>query len=256
MVKAQIPLPAAHRVASATNVILDGHGTIRFCGNPRLFGGDRQEIDGQPIGNFIPKLALPRVRPGKGEPVGEIDDAPTPWHRHSLHATGGRSIEVEVSLRLLALDRQVAILVLLRLPQDERTPPRGMAALLDRAASDAKATYVIDDEGRIVFVNGALERLTGYSSDEICGMTPLALRRDSDARDLCREVWTTLLSGHTLRGVFMNRTKNGQVYREAQCIRPFVGDDGMISHFVATCRNLDGDCAVASSLEPGRASLP
>jgi PAS domain S-box-containing protein/diguanylate cyclase (GGDEF)-like protein len=244
------PVPAtarllADRANNTTTVILDGRGTIRFCGNPHLFGGHRHEIDEQPIGHFIPTLALPETAAGHGAAVGNSDFTSPLWQRHLLQTLDGRSHEIEVSLRLLALESEVAVLAMLRPPQDERTTQRGMDSLLTSAEGNAEAMCITDCVGRIVFVNHAFERLTGYSSEEACGKTPAVFRSDTHAPAFCRDMWATLLGGNELRTVFSNCTKDGRVYREQQCIRPFIGEAGRISHFVATCRNLGDDTSTA-----------
>ena len=233
---------SAQRDSCTTTLILDDRGTIRFCGNPQLFGGHRGEIEDQAIATFIPTLMLPDVAAGRGAAAGLGDVAPSLWRRHLLRALDGSSLEVEVSLRQLALDCEVALLVMLRAPREARAAAqRGIETLLASAGRRAEAVCVTDYFGRIVFVNRAFEHLTGYSAAEACGTTQAAFRSDRRDPALSRDMWATLLDGHELRTVFSNRRKDGNAYREEQYIRPFIGDDGRISHFVATCRKLGGD---------------
>jgi PAS domain S-box-containing protein len=233
---------SAQRGSCTTTLILDGRGTIRFCGNPRLFGGHRDEIEDQPIATFIPSLALPDTAPGRGA-AACLGDYALQWQRHLLRARDGRSLEVEISLRQLALDGEVAVLLMLRAPRDARAAQRGIETLLASAAHRAEAVCVTDYFGCIVFVNRAFERLTGYSAAEACGTTQAAFRTDHRDPPLSHDMWATLLDGHELRAVFGNRTKDGDAYLEEQYIRPFIGDDRRISHFVATCRKVSGDTA-------------
>lgn len=97
---------------------------------------------------------------------------------------------------------------------------------------------VTDRDGRIEYVNPAFEETTGYSLDEVRGATPRVLRSGHHDEAFYRELWTTILAGETFRGVFVNRRKNGELYRDHRTIAPVLDDDGRITHFVSTGRDL------------------
>jgi PAS domain S-box-containing protein len=216
------------------SLIIDGRGIIRFCGDPKLFGGDRGDVDGQLLRNFIPALVLPPTGTSDVAPPGESGYVAPPWQLHSLETLAGRSLDVEVSVRPLPVDGQVAMLVVLRAPQAGRSSMRCIDDLLARSKRSAEAICVTDNVGRVVFVNSAFELLTGYTAAE-AGMLIWAAGGDSA---FSRDKWPTLLDGNEVRAVVNSRTKDGRVYREEQRIRPFVDVAGRVSHFVATCRNL------------------
>jgi len=88
------------------------------------------------------------------------------------------------------------------------------------AESCPDAVLVTDRDGRIEYVNGAFERMTGYRRDELVGKRPAALKSGTHEADFYRALWDALLGGQEFRAVFANRRKGGELYYEEKIIRP------------------------------------
>jgi protein-histidine pros-kinase len=97
----------------------------------------------------------------------------------------------------------------------------------------ANAIVITDRQGRIVWVNPAFSRLTGYSSQEAVGQNPRLLKSGNHDQRVYYDLWKTILSGHVWSGEIVNRRKDGSLYTEEQSITPVKNDDGKISHFIA-----------------------
>ena len=82
------------------------------------------------------------------------------------------------------------------------------------------AVLVTDRDGRIEYVNGAFERMTGYRRDELVGKRPAALKSGTHEADFYRALWCALLAGQEFRAIFTNRKKGGDLYYEEKIIRP------------------------------------
>lgn len=106
---------------------------------------------------------------------------------------------------------------------------------LQTAALEAAANAVVitDRNGIIRWANLGFTHLTGYSSAEVCGLTPRVLKSGQQPPSFYRLLWSTILAGQTWQGEIMNRRKNGSLYREEQTITPVRDADGAISHFIA-----------------------
>jgi diguanylate cyclase (GGDEF)-like protein/PAS domain S-box-containing protein len=99
------------------------------------------------------------------------------------------------------------------------------------------AVLVTDPAGRIVYVNPAFERMTGYAAGEIAGRTPALLKSGIHEADFYRRLWSTLLAGQEFRALFANRRKSGEPYYEDKIIRPLFDDAGHITHFISYGRD-------------------
>jgi PAS domain S-box-containing protein len=92
---------------------------------------------------------------------------------------------------------------------------------------------ITDIEGRIEYVNPYFEELTGYKLQEVIGQKPNVLKSGYQDESFYSDLWNTILSGETWKGVFKNLKKNGQAYWESAVISPVKDQEGQIINFVA-----------------------
>ena len=113
------------------------------------------------------------------------------------------------------------------------------AQLVAQAVQQSAVPMVITDLApRIVFVNDAFCRMTGYSRDELVGANPSVLSSGQTPREVYGEMWMTILSGRTWHGDLSNRRKNGEVYVESLFISPMADEHGAIRHFVGSWQDV------------------
>ncbi len=95
-----------------------------------------------------------------------------------------------------------------------------------------------DRDGRIEYVNPAVEEITGYSREELLGKTPRVWKSGLHPREFFEELWETLLSGRSFRATFVNRKKNGELFYLDQTITPIKNPCGQIVGFIATGKDV------------------
>jgi len=106
--------------------------------------------------------------------------------------------------------------------------------LLFEAINQADESVVITNRnGKIVFVNPAFERFTGYSKQEVLGKNPRILQSGKHDKTFYKQLWKTILSGKTWRGELINRRKDGTFFTEKASISPVLDDKGKIVNFIA-----------------------
>ncbi len=102
-----------------------------------------------------------------------------------------------------------------------------------------EADDLIEPSGpKIVYVNPAFERLTGYSAGEIIGETPRILQgslTDAAARS---RIAARLADGVAVRETLLNYSKSGTAYWLDMNIVPLTNRFGKITHFAAIERNV------------------
>jgi two-component system, cell cycle sensor histidine kinase and response regulator CckA len=110
---------------------------------------------------------------------------------------------------------------------------------LSRAVEQSADLAIITDRsGVIEYVNPAFEALTGYSRQQAIGRTPRMLKSGHQSSELYHELWQTILSGNVLRGIMVNRKKNGDVFYAEKTIPPLRDADGRITHFISNDRDI------------------
>ncbi|WP_439580767.1 PAS domain S-box protein, partial [Elioraea sp.] len=92
------------------------------------------------------------------------------------------------------------------------------------------------DGPRIVFVNEAFVRLTGWSPGEAIGRTPRMLQGPDTSREELDRIGAALRRGEPVRAEVVNYTKAGAPLRFELDIAPIATAAGRITHFVAVER--------------------
>lgn len=111
--------------------------------------------------------------------------------------------------------------------------------LLARALHECNdAVLITDDALRIVFVNHAAERLTGYGATELLGQTPMLLRSGLHEPRFYGELEDSLSQGQGFHGTFINRHKSGALYYAEQSIAVLRDAVGAVSHYVGISKDI------------------
>lgn len=96
---------------------------------------------------------------------------------------------------------------------------------------------VTDKKGRIIFVNEAVEKISGYSKEELIGKSPRIFKSGLHKKSFYEKLWDTILSGKTFRGIFINRKKNGELFYLETTVTPVKLPNGEL-RFVAVGRDI------------------
>ena len=78
--------------------------------------------------------------------------------------------------------------------------------------SAAEGVMICDAEERIVSVNKAFTKITGYSAEEVLGKIPDAIMADEQASSLRVEISKTVFEEGHWKGELWRRNKNGDSY--------------------------------------------
>ncbi|MEA5098692.1 MAG: EAL domain-containing protein [Burkholderiaceae bacterium] len=97
----------------------------------------------------------------------------------------------------------------------------------------SESVMITDIDNKIVAVNPAFERMTGYSAAEALGQNPRILSSGQHDASFYREMWSTLNSTGHWEGEFWNRRKDGKIYAAWRTIDIIRGEDGKVRYYVA-----------------------
>lgn len=116
-----------------------------------------------------------------------------------------------------------------------RAADRVDAGLLAEVAHrTASAVILTDAQRRIIWVNAAFERMTGWSAGEACGRSPGELLQfdGTDVATITR-MRTALDAGESFRGELLNRARGGRQYWIDIEIQPLHDAAGRLTGFMA-----------------------
>ncbi|MEZ0360743.1 MAG: EAL domain-containing protein [Hydrogenobacter sp.] len=97
---------------------------------------------------------------------------------------------------------------------------------------------ITDTDGRIIYANPAVERISGYKREDLLGKTPRVFKSGFHSREFYKELWETLLSGREFSAIFVNRKKDGSIFYLDAVISPIKDESGSIINFVSTARDI------------------
>jgi PAS domain S-box-containing protein len=115
---------------------------------------------------------------------------------------------------------------------------RELRRLAAAVHSAAETIVVTDPHGVIQYVNPAFEHMTGYTSGEATGRHIRLVKSGKHDRAFYEKLWTTLRSGQTWQGRFINRRKDGSFFEEYGSIAPVFDAKGDITNYVAVKRDV------------------
>ncbi len=105
--------------------------------------------------------------------------------------------------------------------------------LVKALASVANAVFITDEAGKIIWVNDAFTRLSGYSEEDAIGRMPSILQSGKQSESFYAKLWQTILAGHVWQGEVVDQRKDGSLYTVDEVITPLFNEDGVITNFIA-----------------------
>lgn len=111
--------------------------------------------------------------------------------------------------------------------------------LLDTAVKQSYASVIITDgTGKIVFVNDAFIKLTGYQKEEVIGKNPRIFKSGLTKHETYVDLWTTITKKNTWKGELYNKKKSGELYWEMATISPVINERDVITHYIGIKENI------------------
>ena len=102
---------------------------------------------------------------------------------------------------------------------------------------------------RVVYVNEALTRMSGWSATDVLGKTPRVLQGEKTSRIQLDRIRSALQSGLPIRTELINHHKNGSTYWVEVNIVPLVDPHGKITHFISIQRDISERKSVEEALK-------
>lgn len=99
---------------------------------------------------------------------------------------------------------------------------------------------VVSTDFRIVRVNPAFSRITGYSPEDVLGQNPRILASGRQEADFYEGMWHTIRENGFWRGEIWNRHKSGEVFPELLSVFAVPDSDGIVQSYVGVFIDING----------------
>jgi len=108
---------------------------------------------------------------------------------------------------------------------------------------------------QIVYVNPGFTKMTGYSSQEVLGLTPRILQGPKTDRSVLQRLQLTLEQGKVFFGQAINYRKDRSEFWNEWHIEPIRDSEGKITHYVAIQRDITKRKEAEQSIEQKNSAL-
>jgi len=128
-------------------------------------------------------------------------------------------------------ERIVGNIVLLR---DDSLRKRMETCLRQAAAvyaSTIEGVLITDAAQRIVTVNAAFTRISGYTLEDVVGKKPAVLKSGRQDAAFYAAMWQSIVTTGAWEGEMWNRRKNGEIYPQWMAIRAVLDSHGQTTHY-------------------------
>lgn len=158
----------------------------------------------------------------------------------SLLLSEGRTLWFEVSAVYRPFSEEVStghFIVLLR-DISQRQEAEQQQRIAATAFETQDGILISDRQNRIIRVNKAFQKLTGYTENEVLGQTPAILQSGRHSPEFYQDMFADLRQKGAWEGEVWNRRKDGEIYPEWLSISTVHDLQGQVSHFVATFKDI------------------
>lgn len=173
---------------------------------------------------------------GAAEAAGGVSDLEL-----KLRTKTGEVRDVVLSAAIIRLEDHYGYLTMFH-DVTRRKEAERWGSLLRGALDSAEESVVVTtadlDAPRIVYVNAAFSKMTGYAAAEVLGRTPRMLQGPESDGLVWRRMRGELEANRNAVGETVNYRKDGSTFLLSWNIAPICGDAGDITHYVSMQRDV------------------
>ena len=97
---------------------------------------------------------------------------------------------------------------------------------------------ITDEDAKIVDVNKAFTKNTGYTLADVVGKNPNILKSQRHDNDFYNKMWKVLEKDNFWHGEIVNKNKDGSFYVELLTINRILKNDGSVKNYIAVFTNI------------------
>jgi nitrogen fixation regulatory protein len=118
---------------------------------------------------------------------------------------------------------------------DQYLPPKLFLETVEQAPI---AISITDPAARILYVNAAFEKLTGYARDEVIGKNESVLSSKSTPLEVYQGLWETIQGRRVWQGRLVNHRKNKEEYLAELVISPVLNPQSQVAYYLGMHRDM------------------
>ncbi len=202
-----------------------------------IYGWAAEEV----MGRSVIDLLQPRYENEDGSAAVDLMNIPENFRVEMVHRTKkGSNLHIEATgIKLRNANGDMTGYVTVNRDITQRKRDEADMIKLSLAVEQGSDWVIITDRnGTIEYSNEIVEKITGYTKEEIIGSNPSILKSGLHDTAFYRNLWEIILSGNSFRSLFINRRKDGKLFYIDMSITPLKNSRGEITNFVASGKDI------------------
>jgi PAS domain S-box-containing protein len=158
--------------------------------------------------------------------------------RSQINYLNGRAIDVELTLKKFGPGSPDNSLLIAKDITRQEQMELDLLRFSEVMHHTMSPIQITDAQGKIIFVNPAFEKVTGYMKEEVLGRNPRILNSGKQGEGFWKQAWQIILSGKEWVGQIQNRRKNGELFTTELVISPIIDARGTVVGFLGAHRDI------------------
>ncbi len=165
-----------------------------------------------------------------------------------LAKADGTVIDVLLFLRKLQVDRGGCLYVVARDISDSKQKDLDLLRFSNVVHYTVNPSQITDAQGRMIYVNPAFERVTGFTKGELLGRNPSLISSKKYSKEFWGKVWSAISAGKVWQGEIENRRKDGRAIFTQVLISPIIDGNGTLMGYLGAHRDVTEQKALEHQL--------
>lgn len=161
---------------------------------------------------------------------------------------GGKGLDARLFVRAMQEDGERSYYVVARDVSEEKKRELDLLRFSNVVHYTVNPIQITDGSGKMIYVNPAFERVTGYSPGELIGKNPNVISSRKYSREFWGKVWSVISAGKVWTGEVENRRKDGVPIYTHLLISPIISAEGKVIGYLGAHRDLTEQRALEQQL--------
>ncbi|MGA9405663.1 MAG: PAS domain S-box protein [Bacteroidota bacterium] len=158
--------------------------------------------------------------------------------RSQFNYDGKRPMDVELTLKKLDPDSPEMLVLIANDITEQEKKELDLLRFSEVMQHTMSPIQITDAQGKIIFVNPAFEKVSGYSKEELLGKNPSILNSGKQDEEYWEQMWNNILKGKEWVGQIQNRRKDGELFHTELVISPIIDHRGTVVGFLGAHRDI------------------
>lgn len=152
--------------------------------------------------------------------------------------TNGTRVDAVLSIKKISGPDTEFLYVIARDVSEERKKELDLLRFANVVHYTVNPIQITDAKGRMVYVNPAFEKSTGYTREELIGRNPNIVASGKYSKEFWAKVWGRISAGKIWQGEIENRRKDGLPLFTQVLISPIVDTDDKVVGYLGSHRDI------------------